>query len=127
MTSSEHQAGLPALEDWLRKGAAGAVTGWTGLGGSSKAYLLARWVEKRPGPALIVVASPDRAEALDGDLRFFLGPGADPLSLFPPWETLPYDDIPPHPEIVRERVKALFSLSRNAGALVVAPARAPGG
>jgi transcription-repair coupling factor (superfamily II helicase) len=124
MTSSEQQAGFPTFREWLRKGAGGVVAGWTGLGGSSKAYLLARWAETRPGPGLIAVASPERADGLVEDLRFFLGPRTEHLYLFPQWETMPYDDIPVHPEIVRERVKALYSLSRDAEALVVAPVRA---
>ena len=42
-------------------------------------------------------------------------------SPFPPWETLPYDEIPPHPEIIRERIRCLFSLSKEEDTTIVSP------
>ena len=98
--------------------------GLTGLKGSSKAYLLSLWRERIRKPLLIIVPLPRDAEILLEDLRFFQNETDDSLYLFPPWETLPYDDIPPHPEIIRERVKALFSLLRDEAGMIIAPIRA---
>jgi transcription-repair coupling factor (superfamily II helicase) len=98
--------------------------GLTGLKGSSKAYLLSLWGKKEAGPLVIVAPSLQRAESLMEDLQFF-GPNSKskPL-LFSPWETLPYDEIPPHPEIIRERVMCLFSLMSEGEGIVISPIRA---
>jgi len=74
---------------------------------------------------LLVVAPHLRnAEILLEGLRFFLKDSEVPTFLFPQWETLPYDEIPPHPEIIRERVRVLFSLLRGEEVLVVSSTKA---
>ncbi len=108
---------LEALRKWRR-------TGWTGLGGSSKAYLLTHCRERIKGPMIIIVPHLKEAEELIEDLRFFMRDSETDLSLFPPWETLPYDEIPPHPEILTERIKVLFSLLRGKEMIVISPIKA---
>jgi len=98
--------------------------GWTSLAGSSKAYLLSHWREKVRGPLLVIVPHLRNAEALFEDLRFFMNESEVPSFLFPQWETLPYDEIPPHPEIVRERVKVLFSLLNGEEGVIVSSVKA---
>jgi transcription-repair coupling factor (superfamily II helicase) len=98
--------------------------GLTRLAGSSKAYFLSHWREKVRGPLLVVVPHLRDAEILLEDLRFFLKEKHHLLCLFPEWETLPYDEIPPHPEIVRERVRCLFSLLRGEEAVVISSIKA---
>jgi transcription-repair coupling factor (superfamily II helicase) len=98
--------------------------GLTGLVGSSKAYFLSHWRERVRGPLLIVVPHLRNAESLLEDLRFFQGERKDASFLFPEWETLPYDEIPPHPEIVGERVRSLFSLMRGEEIVVVSSIKA---
>ncbi len=98
--------------------------GLTGLKGSSKAYLLSRWKENVRGPFLVVVPTLRKAEILSEDLRFFQKKRGGQISLFPPWETLPYDEIPPHPEIVRERVNSLFQLARGEEVVIVSSVKA---
>ncbi|RPJ06655.1 MAG: hypothetical protein EHM36_06705, partial [Deltaproteobacteria bacterium] len=124
---AETIAGRPeSLWNWLESetGRKWKSIGLTGLRGSSKAYVLSRWRERRKGAILVIVPDTERAEAFYDDLRFFQRNGEAPSSLFPSWETLPYDGIPPHPEIVRERVKSLFSVMRKAEAVVISPVRA---
>jgi transcription-repair coupling factor (superfamily II helicase) len=98
--------------------------GLTRLVGSSKAYFLSHWREKVRGTMLVVTPHLRDAEILLEDLRFFLKDSEVPTFLFPQWETLPYDDIPPHPEIIRERVRVLFSLLRGEEALIVSSTKA---
>jgi transcription-repair coupling factor (superfamily II helicase) len=100
------------------------ATGLTGLKGSSKAYLLSRWRERFGGPLLVIVPDLDAAELLVEDLGFFQGNRKDTFLLFPPWETLPYDEIPPHPEIARERVSCLFALDTEEDVVIVASVKA---
>jgi transcription-repair coupling factor (superfamily II helicase) len=87
--------------------------GLTGLKGSSKAYLLSLWRERTTGPILVITPHLRDAEYLLEDFRFFQKEGQGVACLFPQWETLPYDEIPPHPEIIRERVNCLFTLVEN--------------
>ncbi|HUL23745.1 MAG TPA: transcription-repair coupling factor [Thermodesulfobacteriota bacterium] len=98
--------------------------GLTRLAGSSKAYFLSHWREKVRGSLLVVAPHLRDAEILLEDLRFFLKDSEVPTFLFPQWETLPYDEIPPHPEIIRERVRVLFSLLRGEEVLVVSSTKA---
>ncbi len=98
--------------------------GLTGLRGSSKAYFLSRWREKVGGPLLIVVPASERAEFLIEDLQFFEAEKKGVYLLFPQWETLPYDEIPPHPEIVRERLNCLYSLLKGEEVVIVSPIKA---
>jgi transcription-repair coupling factor (superfamily II helicase) len=114
------------LQEWLESGSwrAWKSIGLTGLRGSSKAYLLALWRGKIKGPFLIIVPRLKEAESLLEDLRFFQEDEQNPSLVFPPWETLPYDQIAPHPEIIRERVKCLFSLVQDEQAVIIAPIKA---
>src|SRR4030042_2295023 len=89
--------------EWPDSGPEGKCVGWTGLKGSSKAYLLSHLEEKVKGPLLIIVPLLQNAETLLEDFRFFEKGTPNSSLLFPPWETLPYDEIPPHPEVMRER------------------------
>ena len=98
--------------------------GLTGLTGSSKAYFLSHWREKVRGPLLVIVPHLKNAETLLEDLRFFMKDTGAPSFLFPQWETLPYDEIPPHPEIIRERVRVLFSLLKGEEVVIVSSIKA---
>ena len=98
--------------------------GITGLIGSSKAYILSHLREQTKGSLLILVPHLRNAESLIEDLKFFQKETNDLPLLFPQWETLPYDDIPPHPEIIRERVNCLFSLMRGEEVTIVSSTKA---
>ncbi len=84
--------------------------------GSGDALLLARFAieGKSAGRSTVLVC----ADALDAqrlaeELRVF----APTLSVcaFPDWETLPYDTISPHPDLVSERLQTLYRLSHGEG------------
>jgi transcription-repair coupling factor (superfamily II helicase) len=115
-----------SIDSWLdsEPWGKGKRNGLTHLVGSSKAYLLSLWKEKVRGPLLVIVPHLRSAEILLEDLRFFMKDLEVPTFLFPQWETLPYDDIPPHPEIIRERVRVLFSLLKDEGAVIVSSIKA---
>ncbi|MGD0915771.1 MAG: transcription-repair coupling factor [Thermodesulfobacteriota bacterium] len=98
--------------------------GLTGLIGSSKAYVLSLLGEKVKAPLVIVVPHLRNAESLIQDLRFFQEETDVPSILFPQWETLPYDNISPHPEIIRERVNCLYSLLRGEEVMIVSSTKA---
>ncbi len=74
----------------------------------------------RTHKGLIVAITKDTqsAQILENDLRS-LGRGI-PVMHFPDWETLPYDFFSPHPDIISDRVAALYRLpSTDHGVLVI--------
>jgi transcription-repair coupling factor (superfamily II helicase) len=117
---------LRSFKSWFESGffKESKRIGLTGLKGSSRAYLLSLWREKVKGPFLVVVPHLRDTEFLLEDFRFFQREGDGLACLFPQWETLPYDEIPPHPEIVRERVNCLFSLMKNENTVVFSSVKA---
>ncbi len=115
-----------SFDSWLESGAYQQFkrSAVTGLKGSSKALLLSLWTERREGPVLVITPHLRDAEYLMEDFRFFERRGREVACLFPQWETLPYDEIPPHPEIVRERVYGLSRLMEGENLVVFSPVKA---
>jgi transcription-repair coupling factor (superfamily II helicase) len=85
---------------------------------SALALGVAELARAHPGLVLAVARDSHAATALENDLRVL---AQDlPIVHFPDWETLPYDLFSPHPDIVSQRVAALFRLpSVTRGVLVV--------
>jgi transcription-repair coupling factor (superfamily II helicase) len=99
---------------WWRAPASSPALAWA-VAGAAGAHA---------GPLLAVVADNHAAERLENDLRVLLGDDASqPVVLFPDWETLPYDQFSPHPEVVSRRLAALQALpGLRRGVVVVAAA-----
>src|SRR4030042_5170133 len=98
--------------------------GLIGLAASSKAYYLSHLREQVKGPLLVISPHLRMAESLLEDLKFFLKESPSHLLPFPQWETLPYDEISPHPELIRERVRVLFSLMKGENVVIVTSIKA---
>jgi transcription-repair coupling factor (superfamily II helicase) len=81
---------------------------------------LAELARSHDGLLLAVARDTHTAQALENDLRVF----ADglPVLHFPDWETLPYDLFSPHPDIVSQRIAALFRLPSVTRGVLVVPA-----
>jgi len=96
---------------------------WVNLRGSSEALALARLIDLTPGRVLIVTADANQAHRLEQEVRYFAGENTeyhDDITLFPDWETLPYDSFSPHQDIISERLSVLARLpSAKRGALIV--------
>ncbi len=83
------------------------------------ALALAETARRHDGLVLAVTRDSHSAQALEHDLRVFAG-GDVPVLHFADWETLPYDLFSPHPDIVSQRVSALYRLpTQRKGVLVV--------
>jgi len=94
-----------------------------GVGDAAKAAAIAALARGRQSPVLVVVARPDRAEALAEELAVWLGePGR--VLLFPERDALPYERLAPDPETVRDRLRALSALSLEGPPVIVASALA---
>jgi len=85
---------------------------------SAMALAISQAAREHDGLVLAVARDTHSASALENDLRIVAGDL--PLLHFPDWETLPYDQFSPHPDIVSQRIAALYRLpSIKRGILVV--------
>ena len=92
---------------------------WTGLAGAATALYLARAAQRLPGPLLVLTRDAATAAQLEEELRFF---AATDLAIlpFPGYETLPYDQFSPHPDIISQRLRALAHLPSLRRGIVIA-------
>jgi transcription-repair coupling factor (superfamily II helicase) len=94
---------------------------------SALAWAIARTAEQHDGPLLVVARGNHVAHQLESDLRTLIGEDATladgrlPIVPFPDWETLPYDQFSPHPDIVSQRLSALQRLPGLQRGIVVVP------
>ncbi|WP_256091632.1 transcription-repair coupling factor [Candidatus Thiosymbion oneisti] len=94
---------------------------WGRLYGSSRALAIAKAAERAPGPVLAVVEDVQTTAQLQAELKFFLVGSELPVLGFPDWETLPYDQFSPLPELVSERLLTLHRLPSLKRGLLVVP------
>ena len=74
------------------------------------------------GLSLIVTADTSSAIRLETELRFFAGDANDlPVLQLADWETLPYDTISPHQDIISERLRTLYQLPAVKQGILVIP------
>ena len=93
---------------------------WSGLYGSASALAIASYAAKSGKPCFVVCANAREAESMLESLRFFVSSAAQfPLTIFPSWECLPYDDFSPHADIASMRIELLHQLPTLARSIVV--------
>ncbi len=83
---------------------------WTRLAGSADALALARLAASGRTAAVLAATAHD-AQRLAEEIAWF-----EPrlrVCLLPDWETLPYDNFSPHPDLVSERLAALYRIQRR--------------
>ncbi|MBM3357192.1 MAG: transcription-repair coupling factor [Betaproteobacteria bacterium] len=90
----------------------------TPLHGSSDALALAQIARARR-PLAVLTATAQDAQRLLEELPFF-DPGLK-VRLFPDWETLPYDQLSPHHDLVSERLATLYELTQRALDVALVP------
>jgi len=88
------------------------------LPGSADAHVLAGYAAG--APLLVLTETAQDAARLAEEIAWFAPQLA--VSLFPDWETLPYDPISPHPDLVSERLAALWQASEAKLDVLIAPA-----
>ena len=92
---------------------------WTGLAGAATALCLAEAAQRMAGPLLVLTPDAATAAQLEEELRFF-APAGLPVLPFPGYETLPYDQFSPHPDIISQRLRALARLPLLRSGVVIA-------
>ncbi|MCC6534706.1 MAG: transcription-repair coupling factor [Burkholderiales bacterium] len=96
--------------------AAGLRLRYAGLAGSSDALALAE-LAALGRPLVVLAATAADAQRLTQELPYF----APALRVFelPDWETLPYDRISPHQDLVSDRLATLYQMMQRAFDVVV--------
>lgn len=94
-----------------------------GLRGSSPAFIVTRLLEKLSAPFFAVMPDNETAEEFYREARFY---SERPQSIyyFPSWETSPFEQSSPHPDISGERLNTLAALLEGKASLVVLPVSA---
>ncbi len=92
---------------------------WQGLAGAAAGLYLARAAERFGRPLLVIARNAAEVARLEEELRFFAARSLPVLS-FPDYETLPYDQFSPHPDIISQRLRTLSRLPTLASGIVIA-------
>ncbi len=95
----------------------GEVCTVSGLYGSSRAYLVARYLKGAKKPSVVVLPTDELAERFFQDIVFFLG--SDVSILFPSTGLLPFERQNPYTEVMARRLSALHRLLVAEGPTVV--------
>ena len=111
-----------ALETLRRSGGEVRLSGLTD---SAKALLVALAQEELGRPAVFIVETNQRAEALLEPVRWFYravtGKPGSRVVHFPSHEVLPYENRSPHGEISEDRAVALWRFASGEADLLIAP------
>ncbi len=98
---------LPAPD--LPKAQSGAQQTWGQLYGCAEALAIADYAATQSGLVVVVAANTTELLHLEAELQFFCQDRVD-LHTFSDWETLTYDRVSPHQDIISQRIKTLYHL-----------------
>ena len=70
-------------------------------------------------PLVIITANGFDAQRLLEEIPYF-APNLS-VHLLPDWETLPYDQFSPHPDLISERLTTLYQIAQNACDVIIVP------
>ncbi|GFD68738.1 transcription-repair coupling factor [Alteromonas sp. KUL106] len=96
---------------------------WGQLQGSSAALCISQALSQYKGPIVLITADTPSAMKLEKEISFFLSEETKntPITLFPDWETLPYDSFSPHQDIVSQRLETLFRFTQQVDGVFIVP------
>lgn len=98
---------------------AGQQQCWKIPPGSADALLIAHAWKHSTQTMVVICADPQHLNRLARELPFF---GVTTVRQFVDWETLPYDQFSPHPDIISDRITCLYDLKRGLRSLVLVTA-----
>ena len=91
-----------------------------GEDGLALAELALKLKATSPGkPLVIITANAFDAQRLLEEIPYF-APTLT-VNLLPDWETLPYDQFSPHPDLISDRLTTLYLISQNACDVIIVP------
>lgn len=75
--------------------------------------------KKHNGPLVVITANAFDAQRLLEEIPYF-APNLS-VHLLPDWETLPYDQFSPHPDLISDRLTTLYHITQNACDVIIVP------
>ncbi|WP_194437742.1 transcription-repair coupling factor [Vibrio fluminensis] len=107
----------PSLLNLVNPNGAGDKKQIGNLPGAALSLAIAELAEQHQGHTLLATPDPQTALKLQQELEQF---SSQTVTLFPDWETLPYDNFSPHQEIISDRIARLYQLpTQNEGITIV--------
>ncbi len=94
---------------------------WGQLQGSAQALTILQGAYSTQGLSLVVTADASNANRLETELQFFNQRNDFEILHLADWETLPYDTISPHQDIISDRLKTLYQLPHTKHGILVVP------
>ncbi|MBA3695799.1 MAG: transcription-repair coupling factor [Methylotenera sp.] len=80
---------------------------------------LATQLKKNKQPLVIISANAFDAQRLLEEIPYFAPDLC--VNLLPDWETLPYDQFSPHPDLISERLTTLYQITQNNCDVIIVP------
>ncbi|TDI78190.1 MAG: transcription-repair coupling factor [Betaproteobacteria bacterium] len=96
----------------------GSITHYSHFDGSGDAFVLAKMAQQAK-PIVIIASSALAAQRLLEEIPFF-SPELK-IHLLPDWETLPYDTLSPHHDLISERLATLYQVMSGACDVLIVP------
>ena len=96
----------------------GSISNYSNFDGSGDAYILAK-IAQQERPIVIIASSALEAQRLLEEIPFF-SPGLK-VHLLPDWETLPYDNLSPHHDLISERLATLYQVMNSSCDVLIVP------
>lgn len=95
---------------------------WGDLHGSAQALAIINAAKLFSGLSLVIAPDTTTAIRLETELAFFASSDPNlPVLHLADWETLPYDTISPHQDIISERLSTLYRLPNTRKGILVVP------
>lgn len=118
MTATIFSLPLPKAK---KAGSTGDHQQWGQLKGSSRALAVSQAYKQHKGPVVVITADTPSAMKLQRELAWFLDNDRSVTTLFPDWETLPYDMFSPHQDIVSQRMETLYRMANEPRGIFIVP------
>lgn len=100
------------------------VVQWPDISTGCMPLAIVSAAQKLSTPLLVITPDEHSAYRLEQELQFFAGAHRNnlPILHFPDWETLPYDLLSPHQDIISSRLALLYQLPRLQRGIVIVAA-----
>ena len=96
-------------------------TVWGQLCSTGQALTIAESAANFSGITLVITTTTSEATSLRRAINFFLMDRQISSTVFPDWETLPYDVFSPHQDIISDRIQILTDLPKTQQAVLIVP------
>ena len=100
-----------------------AKSRWAKLYGAAEALAIAEYAAQAESLVVVVTANTAELLHLEAELTFFCDQTV-PLQVFSDWETLTYDRVSPHQDIISQRIRTLYALPNQQHGILLLTAAA---